>query len=101
MLDVGVWGYLSDWDNDEGPSSSALCHYGQELAVDGAKVVVMDVLGDGDAFEAVLPVGNFAIDVSKLGASVGRAPWHLQNTNRKEGDQKGVRMLVNAPSFQF
>lgn len=77
VLAAGVWGYLSDWYNDEGPSSGALCHYGQELAVDGAEVVVMDILGDGDAFEAVLPVGNFAVDVSKLGASVGRAPWHL------------------------
>lgn len=74
VLAASVWGYLSDWDNDEGTSSGTLCHYGQELAVDGAEVVVMDVLGDGDAFEAVLPVGNFAVDVSKLGASVGRAP---------------------------
>lgn len=74
MLAAGVWCYLSDRDNDEGSSSSALRHYGQELAVDSAEMVVMDVLGDGDPFEAVLPVGDFPVDVSKLRASVGRAP---------------------------
>lgn len=73
-------GYLSDRDNDEWSSSRALRYYGQELGVDRAEVVVMDVLCDRDALEAVLSVGHFAIDVSKLGAPVGRPPWHLQHT---------------------
>lgn len=37
----------------------------------------MDVLGDGDTVEAVLPVGHLSVHISKLGASVGRTPWHL------------------------
>lgn len=66
--------YLRHWYNNERASAGTLgddCH---ELGVDGTEVVVMDVLGDGDAVVAVLPVGHFAIDISKLGASVGRTP---------------------------
>lgn len=58
----------------ERTSAGALGDHGHELGVDGAEVIVVDVLGDGDAVEAVLPVAHFAVDVSKLGASVGRTP---------------------------
>lgn len=60
--------------DDEGTSTGALGDHGHKLGVDGAEVVVVDVLGDGDAVVAVLPVAHFAVDVSKLGASVGRTP---------------------------
>lgn len=60
--------------DDERASTGALGDHGHELGVDGAEVVVMDVLGDGDAVVAVLPVAHFAVDVSKFGASVGRTP---------------------------
>ena len=59
-------GYLGDGDDKEGPSTGALCNDGQELGVYGAEVVVMDVFGDGDAVEAVLPAARFAVHVSKL-----------------------------------
>lgn len=61
------------YDNER-TSTGALGHHGHELRVDGAEVVVVDVLGDGYAVVAVLPVAYFAVDVSKLGASVGRTP---------------------------
>lgn len=67
-------GYLGDRDNDKGPSTGTLRDDGQELGIDGTEVVVMDVLGDGNAVKAVLSVGHFAVDVSKLGASVCRTP---------------------------
>ena len=66
--------YLGYGHNDEGATSGALGHDGQELGVNGAEVVVMDVLGDGNTIKAVFPIGHLAVDVSKLGASVGRAP---------------------------
>ena len=66
--------YLRYGDNDEGATSRALGYDGQELGVDGAEVVVVDVLGDGDTIKAVFPIGHLAVDVSKLGASVSRAP---------------------------
>lgn len=74
MLRRRGYRYLSDRDNDERSSSRALRYYGEELVVDRAEVVVMDVLRDRDALEAVLSVGHFAVDVSKLGAPVGRPP---------------------------
>jgi len=67
-------GYLSDRDHNERSSSRALRYYGEELGVDRTEMVVMDVLCDWDALEAVLSVRHFAIDVSKLGAPVGRPP---------------------------
>lgn len=79
-LNIGqIWSsvirtYLGYRYNNERTSSSALgddCH---ELGVDSAEVVVMDILGDGDTFEALLPVGHFSVDISKLGASVGWTP---------------------------
>lgn len=72
MSDCG--GYLSDRDHNERSSSRALRYYSEELGVDRAEMVVMDVLCDRDALEAVLSVRHFAIDVSKLGAPVGRPP---------------------------
>lgn len=66
--------YLGYRYNNERASASALgddCH---KLGVDSTEVVVMDILGDGDAFEALLPVSHFSIDISKLGASVGWTP---------------------------
>lgn len=61
------------YNNERAPAGTLGddCH---ELRVDGAEVVVMDVLGDGDTVEAVLPVGHFSVDISKLGASVGWTP---------------------------
>lgn len=61
-------------NDDERAPAGALCDHCQERGVDGTEVVVMDVLGDGDTVVAVLPVADFAVDISKLGASVGRAP---------------------------
>lgn len=66
--------YLGYRYNNERPSSSALGDNCHKLGVDGAEVVVMDVLGDGDTFEALLPVGHLSVDVSKLGTSVGWTP---------------------------
>lgn len=66
--------YLGYRYNNERASAGTLCDDSQELGVDGTEVVVMDVLGDGDTVEAVLPVGYFSIDISKLGASVRRTP---------------------------
>lgn len=66
--------YLGYRYNNERTSAGALgddCH---KLGVDSAEVVVMDILGDGDTFEALLPVGHFSVDISKLGASVGWTP---------------------------
>lgn len=66
--------YLGYRYNNERASAGTLCDDCQELGVDGTEVVVMDILGDGDTVEAVLPVGYFSIDISKLGASVRRTP---------------------------
>lgn len=66
--------YLRYRYNNEGAPTGALSDNCQELGVDGTEVVVMDVLGDGNTIEAVLPVGYFPVDISKLGASVGRTP---------------------------
>lgn len=66
--------YLGYRYNNERASARTLCDDCQELGVDGTEVVVMDILGDGDTVEAVLPVGYFSIDISKLGASVRRTP---------------------------
>lgn len=66
--------YLRYGYDDERASAGALGDHSQELGVDGAEVVVVDVLGDRDAVVAVLPVAHFAVDISKLGASVGRTP---------------------------
>ena len=66
--------YLGCRYNNERAPACTLRDDCQELGVDGTEVVVMDVLGDGDAVEAVLPVCYFAINISKLGASVGRTP---------------------------
>ena len=66
--------HLSHGYDDERPPTGALGDDGQVLGVDGTEVVVVDVLGDGDAVEAVLPVGHLPVDISKLGASVGRTP---------------------------
>lgn len=65
---------LGDRDNDEGPPSRALSNDSQVFGVHSAEVVVMDVLGDGNAVKAVLPVGHLAVNVPKLGASVCRTP---------------------------
>lgn len=66
--------YLGYRYNNERASARTLCDDCQELGVDGTEVVVMDILGDGDTVEAVLSVGYFSIDISKLGASVRRTP---------------------------
>lgn len=67
-------GYLGDGDDQEGPPSRALCDDGEELGVDGTEVVVMDILGDGNAVETVLPVADLAVHISKLGASIRWTP---------------------------
>lgn len=69
--------YLGQRYNNERAPAGALCDDSHKLGVDSTEVVVMDVLGDGDTVEAVLPVGHLSIHISKLGASVGRTPWHL------------------------
>lgn len=66
--------YLGYRYNNERAPAGTLSDDCEELGVDGTEVVVMDVLGDGDAVEAVLPVGYFSVDISKLGAAVGRTP---------------------------
>lgn len=66
--------YLGQRNYNKGAATSAFCDYTEELRVDGTEVVVMDVLGDGDAIEAMLPVGYLAVNISKLGASVRRTP---------------------------
>jgi len=66
--------YLGYRYHNESASAGTLGDDCQELGVDGAEVVVMDVLGDGEAVEAVLPVAHLSVDISKLGASVGRTP---------------------------
>ena len=70
--------YLNHRYDDERASARTLRDHREEFGVDGTEVVVMDVLGDGDTVEAVLPVGYLPVDISKLGASVGRTPWHLR-----------------------
>lgn len=82
--------YLLQGDDKEGASSGTLCDDGQEAGVDGAEVVVMHVLGDGDPVKAVLPVGHLAIDIPELGAAVLRSPGHLRD------QRDGVRR-VTAP----
>lgn len=67
-------GYLGHRYDHERAAAGTLGDHCDELGVDGTEVVVVDVLGDGDAVEAVLPVGYFSVDISKLGASVGRTP---------------------------
>lgn len=66
--------YLGYRYDNERTSAGTLGDNSQELGVDSTEVVVVDVLGDGDAVVAVLPVAHFPVDVSKLGASVGRTP---------------------------
>lgn len=70
------------YDNERAPAGT-LGDDCQEFGVDGAEVVVVHVLGDGEAVEAVLPVAHFSVDISKLGASVGRTPWHLREETQK------------------
>lgn len=65
---------MFQWDDQKGAPASTLGHNGHEFGVDRTEVVVVDVLGDGDAVKAVLSVGHFAVDVSKLGAAILRPP---------------------------
>lgn len=69
--------YLLQGDDEEGASSRTLGDDGQEAGVDGAEVVIVHVLGDGDPIEAVLPVSHLPVHVPELGASVLRTPGHL------------------------
>lgn len=73
-LGWGQTSYLLEGDDEEGAAAGTLCHDGKEAGVDSAEMVVVDILGDGDAVEAVLPARHLPIDVSKLGAAVLRAP---------------------------
>ena len=73
----GTGAYLFQGDDEEGATSRALSDDGQEAGIDGAKMVIMHILGDGDPVEAVLPVGHLPVDVPELGAAVLRTPGHL------------------------
>ena len=53
-------------EHQKGPSSCTFCDDGEELGVDGTEVVVMNVLGDGYAIEALFPTGGFAVHVPEL-----------------------------------
>lgn len=66
--------HLGHGYHNESTPAGTLCNDCHKLGVDGTEVVVMDILGDGNAIEAVLPVGYFSVDISKLGASVRRTP---------------------------
>lgn len=66
--------YLGYRYNNERASAGTFCDDTHELGVDGTEVVVVDVLGDGHAIEAVLSISYFSINVAKLGASVGWTP---------------------------
>lgn len=66
--------YLRCRYNNERASAGTFRDDSQELGVDGTEVVVMNILGDWDAIEAVLSISYFSINISKLGASVGWTP---------------------------
>lgn len=58
--------YLFQRNDKEGPSAGALRHDGEELGIDRAEMVVVDVLGNWNPIKAVLSVRHFPIDISKL-----------------------------------
>lgn len=66
--------HLLQRDDQEGSPAGALGDDGQEPRVDGAEMVVVDVLGDGDPIEAMLPARRLPVNIPELGAAVLRPP---------------------------
>lgn len=66
--------HLLQRDDEEGAAAGTLGDDGQVARVDGAEMVVVDVLGDGDPVEAVLPARRLPVNIPELGAAVLRPP---------------------------
>lgn len=69
------------WDNEERSSSRTLCDHRKEFGVNGAEVVVMNAVSDGNSLVTLFPASRFSINMPELGASVRGVPRHLQMTN--------------------
>jgi hypothetical protein len=63
-----------DGEDQESTAPGAFRYYGNEARVNGAVVVVVDAVCDGDSVVTVVFGGGLTVDVSELRTTVRRAP---------------------------